>query len=132
MNKDELVGKQVEIVVDRAESGDQGRFNVFHGTICGEVRDRNGVLYHVVRSHEESEQSESATTVHLGPPPTEHFLVAPRFEGDTLWGEFRKGSAEVLIGIARVVDVSILGRDSFDFSQVNYFAVGALRFVNLH
>lgn len=127
----ELVGVVVKIVIDRAESGDQHSFNIIHGTIRGSVRDGNGVLYHLVSLREEVGPSNGNLVASLVKDKAISLLVTPKFEGYSLSDAFRERTGNVLVGIARVNDVSVLGEIALDWSKVDYFAVGELSFVNL-
>jgi hypothetical protein len=129
IGKEVLIGKIVEITVDREESGDLGEFNKILGMIRARIRDQEGVNYFIVetpiskkqediRNHADSHQ-ESA-----------FFLVAPRILGDTLGLAFETHNNRLPIGIGRVLDTSVLDSQVFEYSQVEYIAVGYLRFVN--
>lgn len=131
MSLDDLVGVAVRITIDRAESGDQSPLNVIHGTIRGSVRSGNGILYHVVSLHEEVDPLDKNPSVCGARDAEESLLVAPKYAGDSLSDAFREKMGSVLVGIARVGDTSMLGEDTLDWSKVDYFAVGELRFISM-
>jgi len=127
IKKSALAGRKVEIFIDRAEGSTLGELNKIVGKICGEIRDRDGNTYTVVESLREKE-------THCGSCPESrekavYFLVAPKCLGDTLGCALETLDSRLPVGIARVLDTSILGLDILDYAQAEYSAIGYLRFV---
>ena len=98
--------------MDLNESGDWGKYNSFTGTIRGTILDRNNVQYHIVETADKGS-----------------FLVAPRIMDETLDWAFRTKEANFWVGIGRILDNSILLKSVLDHSQVEYYAIGTLRFL---
>jgi hypothetical protein len=112
VTEDASIGRLVEVTVDINESGDHGRCNSFTGTIRGTILDRNHVEYHIVETADKG-----------------CFLVGPRILGESLDWAFRTKEQAFWVGIGRILDNFILSKSEFDFSQVEYYAIGTLVFL---
>jgi hypothetical protein len=112
VTEDASIGKLVEVTVDISESGDHGEYNSFTGRIRGTILDRVHVEYHIIETADKG-----------------CFLVGPRVLGESLDWAFRTKEEDFWVGIARILDNSILSKREFDLSQVKYYAIGTLRFL---
>jgi len=120
------MGIPVEIIVNQKESGDQGVFNRFIGEIVGKIRDNNGKGYHIV----EAKKSLSFADVNDRKSVEGTYLViTPKSLDDSLEEGTAFPEKDIPIGIARVLDNSIMESETFDTSQVGFFAIGYLRYV---
>ena len=112
VTEDASIGRPVEVTVDINESGDHGKFNSFTGMIRGTILDRDHGQYHIVETADKG-----------------FFLVAPRVLGESLDWAFRTREEDFWVGIGRILDRSILSKNEFDTPQVEYYAIGTLRFL---
>jgi len=58
-----------------------------------------------------------------------HLLVTPKSPDDSLEEGTVFPEKDIPIGIARVLDNSIMESETFDTSQAGFFAIGYLRYV---
>ena len=127
MAKRKCIGEVVEIVIDRNEGSLLGDLDRIIGKVSGKIQDREGIVYTVVESLlEEEPQYGSHTESQQG---AVYFPIVPMALGDTLDRAFEVQDDHLPVGIARVLDTSILISDTFDFSQAEYSAIGYLRFL---
>ena len=111
------MGRLVEVTVDINESGDHGRFNSFTGTVLKTILGTFHEEYHIIGTKDKG-----------------YFMVGPRILGESLDWAFRTGEKNFWVGIARIHDNSILSKSEFsesdlESSQVEYYAIGTLRFL---
>ena len=123
-----IIGRMVEIIIDKEESGDLGRFNKIVGRVRGRIRDRKGITYAVVESLTPRELQSGSSAKSRG--DSEYFIVAPKALGETLDHALKMHDDSFPVGIGRVLDSSILDSDVFDYSEAEYIAVGYLKFLN--
>jgi len=57
----------------------------------------------------------------------QHILVAPKFQGDDIAGIFDGTRDLVPVGIGNVLNRKVLESSSFEWNDVEYFAVGYIR-----
>jgi len=106
VTEDASIGKLVVVTVDINESGDHGRYNSFTGTIRGTTMDNKyHTQYHIVETADKG-----------------CFLVAPKALGESLGRAFQTREEDFWVGVARILDNSILSKSEFGF-----FPSGILR-----
>lgn len=113
-----MVNSRVEVRADENEGGTShnGAYLQVLGRIVKEIRDPNNGRYFIIEL--ENRQL-----------PHRYLMVGERYAGDSIPREFSHRGDPVLVGIALVLNEKILERDTFEFDEVNYFAIGEIRHV---